>query len=163
MKRLLQSSEWVNGPRPHDAVHDDEIASFGIFFGCVRKDSHNDLVLLTRFREIGWNLSLLNEVPEIIRMQMHCWRDRCRNKASCCGAFHLSLTMCLLGQPFYSVWKVCNNICNCWRRSSSSLVISDHVGSGMCGRSNATYSSSKSANAHLRAENTLHAVSLFQR
>jgi hypothetical protein len=57
---------------------------------------------------------------------------------------------------FYSVWKVCNNIRNCWRRSSSSLVISDRVGSGMWGRSSATYSSSKSANAHLSAENTRH-------
>src|SRR5580692_6523277 len=28
---------------------------------------------------------------------------------------------------FYSVWKACNNICNCWKRSSSSLVISDRV------------------------------------
>jgi hypothetical protein len=32
MKRLLQPSEWVNEPRPHDAVHDDEIASSGISF-----------------------------------------------------------------------------------------------------------------------------------
>ena len=59
----------------------------------------------------------------------------------------------LFGQ-FYSVWKVCNNIRNCWRRSSSSLVISDRVGSGMSGRSSATYSSSKSANAYSRADHS---------
>jgi hypothetical protein len=27
----------------------------------------------------------------------------------------------------YSVWNVCNKICNCWNRSSSSFVISDRV------------------------------------
>jgi divalent metal cation (Fe/Co/Zn/Cd) transporter len=31
----------------------------------------------------------------------------------------------------YSVWKVCNKICNCRNRRSSSLVISNRVGSGM--------------------------------
>ena len=61
----------------------------------------------------------------------------------------------LFGQS-YSVWKACNRISNCWRRSSSSLVISDRAVSGMWGRSSFTYSSSKSANAHLSAENTLH-------
>jgi hypothetical protein len=29
---------------------------------------------------------------------------------------------------FYSVWKLCNSICNCRNRSSSSLVISDRIG-----------------------------------
>ena len=36
----------------------------------------------------------------------------------------------MFGQ-LYSVWKVCNNIRNCCKRSSSSLFISDRVGSGM--------------------------------
>ena len=87
MKGLLQPHEWVNEPRPYDPVHDDEVTSFGISFGCFRKDHHNYLVLLTRFGEVGRNCSLPNEMPEVIRMQMHGWPDGRHNKASRPGAF----------------------------------------------------------------------------
>jgi len=87
MKRLLQSSEWVNEPRPHDSVHNDEITPFGISFGWLRKDSHNHFVLVKGFGKVGWNCSFPDEMPKVVRMKMNRRSTGGSNQASGSGAF----------------------------------------------------------------------------
>lgn len=86
MKRLLQPLEWMEEPGTYDSIHNDEIIALRVSFRCLSKDRHNHRVLPTRFGQVGRNCSLFNEMPEIIRMQMHGRPVMRRNKALGCRA-----------------------------------------------------------------------------
>src|SRR5262249_41777675 len=66
MEGLLQYPERTQEPRSDNSVNHNEVVASGVLFGCLRQDSHNHPILLTRFGKIGWNCPFPNEMPEIV-------------------------------------------------------------------------------------------------
>lgn len=71
VERQGQVFEGLKEPGADNAVDNDEIAAAGISFGCPGDDIHDDFVLPVRFRQVGRDPAVFDEVPEIVRMQVH--------------------------------------------------------------------------------------------
>lgn len=53
-----------------DAVHNDEVTTFGVTSGSLRDNLYNDRVLIMCFRLVRWDRSSLDEMPEVISMKV---------------------------------------------------------------------------------------------
>jgi hypothetical protein len=70
MERRSQGPEGRQEPWADNSVHDDEMASEGIYFGGLCQHVDDDPVLLMRIRQIWGNGAVLDEVPEIVGVKM---------------------------------------------------------------------------------------------
>lgn len=71
MERHTQCGEWLQEPRPNDAVHNDEMAANGISFCRPCQDANHDSVLRMGLRQIGRDRAILDEMPEVVGVKMH--------------------------------------------------------------------------------------------